>query len=885
MISTSITAACVALALSGQPGVPPDRAAQDQQSAPRHPVYVWWEAETPDGTSFPKRHAFAPATGAEAELLSGGAWIGADAERVEPLFAEYTIKVHAAEEPEAARHPDDGEQRGRGEEPRWSLYARKFWKHGPFRWRFDEGDWRICPRDAALLDETQLRQHVVANWVRLGDVDLAPGDHRLRIELVETKGAAALDCFVLVPASAGFTPRGKLKPGERWGRAPEGWFAFEPDRGSFVGSPISLRHLNEGAAGEKGRVIAKDGGFVREPSGEAVRFWGVNIGHDALAFEPADQQHFARRMAALGVNFVRLHGPLWRPDLTPDTERIARLQRFVGVLKGEGIYTGLSIYFPLWLDLHERHGFAGYSGQKPFGLIFFNPEFQALYREWWRALLTAPNPTTGVTLADEPALAICELVNEDSLFFWTFKPYETIPAAQTEVLEKQLGDWLAQRHGSAEGALWKWNIPRNERIKGDEPSQGRVGFVTINELGGLRTPRAKDTADFLAHMQRQFFEEHTRFLKKDLGFRGIVIGSNWITAAPRTLGPMDKWSNTACDAMDRHGYFGGPHKGPRAAYTIDLLDEYQDASALRFDRMFEQRSPNPILDIGYNGLASIISEINWPMPNRFRAELPLLAAAYGSLQGTDGIVFFAAHAPDWSQSLRKFEIDSPAILGQSPCAALIYRTGLVRTGEPVIQAAHQPQASLSIDPMASFVGPVGIRFAEASDQTGSPDLSAWIDRAGRTARSNTGELVWNHERGLVTLNAPAARAAAGFFERGRPITLSDVVFEPDFEYGSIMLASFDGLPLANSRRMLLQVLSEESNYGWSTTGSSTKSVGALGVPPIIVRNIAGRVTFSTPDAGALRFTPLDHDGRATDGVQQGSNLALRASTIWYVIER
>jgi hypothetical protein len=33
----------------------------------------------------------------------------------------------------------------------YEFYARKFWQHGPFRYRFDNGEWREVRR-AALLD-------------------------------------------------------------------------------------------------------------------------------------------------------------------------------------------------------------------------------------------------------------------------------------------------------------------------------------------------------------------------------------------------------------------------------------------------------------------------------------------------------------------------------------------------------------------------------------------------------------------------------------------------------------------------------------------------------------------------------------------------------------
>ncbi|MFM9995135.1 MAG: hypothetical protein ACKVU4_04970 [Phycisphaerales bacterium] len=881
-----------------------------QPGAP--PVYVWWEAETPARTNFPSRNPFAPANDAERDVLSGGAWIGIDAERGGidgPAFLDYALSV-----------PDEGG---------YSLYARKFWKHGPFRWRFDNGGgaWAECGRDVALLDEASLRKFIGANWVRLGRVELGAGEHTLRVELAPDAGAGAFDCFVLVRDGSLFTPRGRLKPEETWGRAPEGWFAFEPGATSPAGSPISLRGLNEAFAGERGRIVARGTAFAHaeDEGGEPVRFWGVNVGADAMALDPADMDLLASRLAALGVNLVRFHGAMWRDDLAPDPAKAAALRRLVAALKREGVYTSLSIYFPLWLDLHERHGFAGYTGGHPYGLLFFNPGFQNLYRGWWREVLTVRDED-GVPLASDPAVAMIEFVNEDSLLFWTFKPYELVPGPQTAMLEKQFGDWLAARHGSVDAALKRW---RGGKVRGDDPGAGRVGFMPLWDIANRGGARAAETGEFLAWTQRKFFEETTAFVKDDLGYAGLVVGSNWITADARVLGPLDKWSNAACDVMDRHGYYGGVHQGPRAAYAIDRGDTYADRSALRFhpEKPGGELSFHlPIMEITHEGKPAINSEVNWPQPNRWRAEFPVLAAAYGALQGTDGVMLFACSGPAWDQGPRKFGIDGPAVLGQSPAAALIYRRGLVREGAPVADAALtlgelrslkggpliQPQnldafrkADVppggtmriadgggganggGLDPLAFLVGPVGVRFVETPEPSLFADLSPFIDRKRQVVRSGTGELAWDYVRGLVTIEAPAAAGIVGFFEAAGTVELDALSVAPGNDYASVLLVSLDGKPLEASDRMLLQVMTEESNFGRIAPKSAggMRTIESIGGPPIVVKNIAGAVRLTRSDAPSLRVTPLDHDGRATDRVTRGPTITLEPATLWYLIER
>src|SRR5690606_14499312 len=141
--------------------------------------------------------------------------------------------------------------------------------------------------------------------------------------------------------------------------------------------------------------------------------------------------------AKLGVNLVRLHGAIFDEDdfRRPATDKITRIHQLLDALRAEGVYLALSGYFPLWIGLSPDDGIEGYWEGHPYSLAYFSDDFQAVQRGWWKELLTSRNPRTGVPLARDPALAMVELVNEDSMFCWTFQPYGGLPAAQTQLLE------------------------------------------------------------------------------------------------------------------------------------------------------------------------------------------------------------------------------------------------------------------------------------------------------------------------------------------------------------------------------------------------------------------------------------------------------------------
>ncbi|MCS7033268.1 MAG: hypothetical protein NZ561_04630 [Phycisphaerae bacterium] len=856
---------------------------------------IWLEAEHPSAGSFPARNPFAPREPAEREALSGGDWIGVDGRRDAPLFLVYRFSAAAGGE--------------------FSVYARKFWKHGPFRWRVNDGAWRSVGKEVALIDRVTLRKNVEANWVRLGTVELAAGWNTLRIELTENAGPAAFDCFVLTDQA--FTPRGKLKPGERLGSAPEGWFAFEPDDDPPTGIPIDLRFLNESFAGEQGRLVARGDSIVHEQTGRPVRWWGVNAGADVVRLDRATLDRLGAFLARRGVNLVRVHMPVGDARGVDDTA-VSAVQAFVAAMKPHGIYTALSIYFPLWMKLRESDGFGSYKDQHPFALVFFDEKFQQLYRSWFHALLTRPNPHAGgIPLSAEPAVALVEMVNEDSLLFWTTKPYETIPAEPMGALERRFGLWAKARYGSIEAAFARWN---RVVARGDDFASGRVGVMGLWDIIHRKGPRAEDTAAFLADLQTQFFLETRQFLRDSCGYGGLIVGSNWQTADARLLGPLDKLSNTVADVMDRHGYYAGKHQGQRAAYAIDAGDQFFDRAAVRFDSP-EGADPSrrsfhtPIWDVAYAGKPSIISEINWSAPNRFRSEMPLLAAAYGSLAGSDGLLFFALEGPGWSATIRKFSIQTPAILGQFPAAALVYRRGDIESAPAVVRSElHEPslrrllggpplaepnldalrekdlppqaipsgQAVNAVDPLAFAVGRVEAVPAERAGIWQSPQLATRIDRQGGVVRSITGQLTWDFSRGVVTVNAPKVQAACGFLSSAGRIELNDCTWDIGNEFAAVWLVSLDDVAIGQSRKLLLAVVTEEMNQGFRAEGHGPKTIVSIGGPPVCVREIRGHVELKGPP---VRITPLTFEGQPAGERREGSIVKLDPTTIYYILER
>lgn len=213
------------------------------------------------------------------------------------------------------------------------------------------------------------------------------------------------------------------------------------------------------------RLTATGENFRR--NGQRVRIWGVNLTFGGNFPSHEDAPYVAERLAAAGVNSVRLHHMdtsrwprgIWeaKEGKTIEPQALERLDYFINELAKRGIFVNL--------NLHVGRAHSPYLGlpkanteyDKIVGI--FTPALVDAQKQYAKDLLTHVNPYRGsVRYADDPAIAFVEITNEDSFFMWDGdEKLRTLPPYYAQILGDRFNAWLRQRYGSDDALRTAWS--------------------------------------------------------------------------------------------------------------------------------------------------------------------------------------------------------------------------------------------------------------------------------------------------------------------------------------------------------------------------------------------------------------------------------------------
>lgn len=266
--------------------------------------------------------------------------------------------------------------------------------------------------------------------------------------------------------------------------APTGFPFVIPWDEATPGTATDVSFLNTVPAGANGAIVARDGHFVESSTGRRIRFFGSNLTAAQCFPMHADAEKVAARMAKHGINIVRLHHMdnswdlergtgIWSADdprrQEPDPTQLDRLDYLVAQLKARGIFVNINL--KVSKKLTEADGFPPSITKLPYPydkrVDTFNVRMVELQRDFARRLLTHVNPYTRLSYVDDPAVAMIEINNENSLVgFPSQAPGDglaSLPEPFLGELAALWNDWLAKRYrDDAELAdAWRPAVPEH----------------------------------------------------------------------------------------------------------------------------------------------------------------------------------------------------------------------------------------------------------------------------------------------------------------------------------------------------------------------------------------------------------------------------------------
>lgn len=188
-------------------------------------------------------------------------------------------------------------------------------------------------------------------------------------------------------------------------------------------SPIAFTAA-EPIGADAERLAASRGHFYH--GDKRVRLWGVNLSFGANFPKHEDAPYVAARLAAAGVNAVRCHHMdtaqwprgIWNAEdgKTISAEALDRLDFFIDQLARRGIFVDI--------NLHVGRAHSEYLGlpktNRQYDKVcnILTPALIEAQKQYARELLTHVNKYRNVRYADDPAVAIVEITNENSFFMW-----------------------------------------------------------------------------------------------------------------------------------------------------------------------------------------------------------------------------------------------------------------------------------------------------------------------------------------------------------------------------------------------------------------------------------------------------------------------------------
>jgi hypothetical protein len=646
-------------------------------------------------------------------------------------------------------------------------------------------------------------------------------------------------------------------------------FPIAVAKDDFAPNALDCSSLIEAPTGKHGFVTVKGDRFVFQ-DGTPLRLFGSQM--NTMPKERVD--YTVKRMRRQGINVTRLHGLEFLNDRNGKTAfdynaaAWDRLDYLIYKLGENGIYIILDVHYPLIFQFKPGDDIPGLpkGGPASHGQ-FINEKVASVMHQRMRDVFTHVNPYTKKRYADDPTMAMVEVLNEDSLFWGNVQePFRS-------ELESKFADWLRKKYGGDLGTspLYR-NTDFTERRLQENPE---------------RKLRGQDQLRFLAEVEEKYWSA-SRDVIRQAGVKVPIAGTNWQAHGFPTR--IHMLSQSKFDYLDRHGYWDHPQGEGNLKWQIATASFHNlpMVKAVRADQD----------TIAYLGIGNLVTEKAWEqvlgrpltvsewntcLPNEYSLEGTALMTAYGLLQGWDGSMQFGYFSPDFREQLGRGSFDlfgNPPQILQFPAAAAMWYRQDVKEAPLAAESLYDSGSVFDwtedrkpVPLAAALVGKVGYRFVEKGRKPVVNDIGKYWDPQKLMARSMTGELTWDARQGVVHINTPRSQVMVGFLSSQAHI-LDDVRLKSANRFGAVWVTAMSGLtPIRSARRLLVTAVGPARSAGMEYEQTSKTSrlgpswrLKSPGEGPALLEAITGDLRIRHGQAGQVKAWTLDVTGKRRERV-------------------
>ncbi len=455
---------------------------------------------------------------------------------------------------------------------------------------------------------------------------------------------------------------------------------------------------------------------------------------------------------------------------------------------------------------------------------------------------------------------------------------------ERKATKEELEQSIAELRARLEGAL---------PLDGSRTAKKPLGLVPIlrkRDLARYTPAKQRDWQEFIWDTETAYWNGLRDFLKKDIGVKAPVVGTQGFWSPGHVQAGMD--------VIDSHAYWHHPDFHGRG-WNADLWSVKNEPMAGAPDGgtlpgLAAQRVA---------GKPFICTEYNHPAPNTYSAETFPLLCAFAALQDWDGVFAFSySHrAGDaWSQEHfdNFFDIDRhPVKMATLPAAAISFRRGDVERltsrctthhGLGSIARRTLSRGNVALDEVEKTTELVTRHRVLADFVAGGADM------VEMTMNATDDWTTWKPTEGFFSVNGVQSKVWLGKTSNQR-IKLGALAFtlmENRQGWACLQYTVVENDNQIGAKRILITATGDIENTGMGWKNAAKTSVGRdWGKAPVLVEGPAAKIEMEPGrdnKKDKFKAWALDERGQrraeipVADGVLE---IGPRHRTLWYEVER